>query len=385
MPFTKAQHLDKAHGPKRILSLDGGGIRGYLTLQYLQSIETLLRERTGQANLVLSDYFDLIGGTSTGAILAATLACGMPVTDVQALYNQLGPEVFKQPRLHIPLLTPKFPAAPLRQLLNERLGSDTTLDSNRVCTGLMVMTKRLDTGSPWPLHNHPNDPYAAQNGALNLAEIVRASTAAPTYFEPEPVDIHSRNGTVTKGAFVDGGVTPFNDPALQLLMQTAIEGYGFGWKQGADEILLISIGTGTSKQLFSTNRVMGMTAAEQGLRSLQSLMDDCARVNQTMLQCITHCLTPWNIDRVVLDMRNDSQNGPKLATYVRYNVLLDPTWLQDKLKLTYAPDVLAQIAQMDNPKNLEQLGKLGKDAAAEQVKPEHFPSRFDLCRNEATP
>jgi uncharacterized protein len=376
--LTKAQHLDKTQGPKRILTLDGGGIRGRLSLEYLQVIETLLRKRTGQADLLLCDYFDLIAGTSTGAILAATLACGMSVADLQQLYNVLGPTVFKQGGLRIPLLAPKFPSEPLRELLNQKLGSDTMLDSDKVRTGLMIMTKRLDTGSPWPLHNHPNGRYAAQDGALNLAEIVRASTAAPTYFEPEEVDIHSRTGTVTRGAFVDGGVTPFNDPALQALMLTALEGYGFGWKQGADELFLVSIGTGTSKELYSTDKLARMPAAQEGLLALQSLMDDCGRVNHTILQWITRCLTPWTIDRAVQDMRNDSQNGPKLATYVRYNVLLDSTWLQKELGRTYTPDVLSQIAQMDNPQNLQQLAELGKAAATVQVKEEHFLKTFDI-------
>lgn len=376
---TKAQHLDKNGTPnKRILSLDGGGIRGYLTLQYLESIETLLRQRTGNPQLRLCDYFDLIGGTSTGAILAATLACGMTVAQVQALYNELGPKVFMQPRFRIPLVAPKFPSGPLRELLNERLGNYVTLDGKEVQTGLMIMTKRLDTGSPWPLHNHPDARYAAQDGALLLSEIVRASTAAPTYFEPELIDIHSRSGDVTRGAFVDGGVTPFNDPALQLLMVTALEGHGFCWKQGADKILLVSIGTGTAKQLFSTEKISKMTSVEEGLRSLQSLMDDCLRVNHTILQWLTQSLTPWPIDRAVQDMRNDSQNGPKLATYVRYNVLLDAAWLQKELGQTYTPDQVAELAQMDKPDNLKQLADLGKAAAAVQVKPEHFPKGFDL-------
>jgi hypothetical protein len=376
--LTKAEHLDKNRGAKRVLSLDGGGIRGRLTLEYLAAIETLLRKRTGRADLLLCDYFDLIGGTSTGAILAATLACGMSVADLQQLYNELGPKVFSQTGIRIPLLAPKFPSKPLQDLLNERLGSDTTLGSDRVRTGLMVMTKRLDTGSPWPLHNHPNGRYAAEDCALNLAEIVRASTAAPTYFDPESLEIHSRSGSVVKGAFVDGGVTPFNDPALQLLMLTALEGYGFGWEQGADKLLLVSIGTGTSRQLFSTDKIIHMPAAEQGLRSLQSLMDDCSRVNHTILQWITRCMTPWKIDRAVQDMRNDSQKGPKLATYVRYDVLLDQTWLADELGKTYSPELLGQIAEMDNYKNLEQLAELGQVAAAAQVKPDHFPQEFDL-------
>ena len=63
-----------AQGPKRILALDGGGIRGALTLWYLGEIEQILRDRHKRPDLVLCDYFDFIGGTSTGAIIAAALA-----------------------------------------------------------------------------------------------------------------------------------------------------------------------------------------------------------------------------------------------------------------------------------------------------------------------
>lgn len=107
------------------------------------------------------------------------------------------------------------------------------------------MTKRLDTGSPWPLHNCPNARYAKQDGQLRLTQIVRASTAAPTYFQPQPIAISSRDGTVVNGAFVDGGVSPFNDPALLLLMLAALQGHGFNWLTGKDKLLLISVGTGT--------------------------------------------------------------------------------------------------------------------------------------------
>jgi predicted acylesterase/phospholipase RssA len=65
-------------GPTRILALDGGGVRGALTLSYLERMETLLRERAGGGDDVrLCDYFDLIGGTSTGSIIATGLALGL--------------------------------------------------------------------------------------------------------------------------------------------------------------------------------------------------------------------------------------------------------------------------------------------------------------------
>ncbi len=85
MPLTKQQHFDPSHAPKRILSLDGGGIRGVLTLEYLEVIEETLKKRYANENLLLCDYFDLIGGTSTGSIIAAGLACGMPVARLKQI------------------------------------------------------------------------------------------------------------------------------------------------------------------------------------------------------------------------------------------------------------------------------------------------------------
>jgi uncharacterized protein len=69
-----SQKLNPSNTPKKILSLDGGGVRGILTLGILKQIETLAREKTNNPNLVLGDYYDLIGGTSTGAIRAWQLA-----------------------------------------------------------------------------------------------------------------------------------------------------------------------------------------------------------------------------------------------------------------------------------------------------------------------
>ena len=381
MGRSKAEHLDPAKGPKRILSLDGGGIRGILTLEYLDVIEATLRQRVGDPALLLCDYFDLIGGTSTGSIIAAGLACGMSVAQLKTLYRDLGNQIFKSnwwDRIKMPgILAPKFPAEPVHAALAAQLGADTTLGSDRVRTGLMVMTKRLDTGSPWPLHNHPNARYAAQDGALRLTDVVRASTAAPTYFEPEKIAISSRDGTVTQAAFVDGGVSPFNDPALQLLMLAALQGHGFRWQTGVDRILLISIGTGTYKETSSTVEILRKSAAEQGIKALQSLMDDCGRVNQGMLQWLTKCLTPWTIDRAVGDMQADSAAGPNLATYSRFNILLEPKWLKEQLGLDVDSEHLQAVAAMDDPSNMDQLADLGKRGAAKQITPATLPQSFD--------
>lgn len=379
MPLTKEDHLRQTEKkePKRILALDGGGIRGVLTLEYLGAIETMLRKRSGR-EVLLCDYFDLIGGTSTGSIIAAALACGMSVDNLKRLYRHLGQNVFQSSFFRKGLLAAKFPSEPVREALDQHLGADTTLNGERIRTGLMIMTKRLDTGSPWPLHNHPNARYAAQDGELLLSQVVRASTAAPTYFEPERIPISTRERKVVDGAFVDGGVSPFNDPALQLLMLAALQGHGFRWQTGKDKLLLVSVGTGTYKQNFEAETVMKMKPVEQGLRALQSLMDDCARVNHGLLQWLTHCLTPWTIDRAVGDMALDSKAGPQLATYVRYNALLEQEWIRTNAKLELGPDEVKKIAEMDNPEHMGALAEIGRLAAAAQVKEEHFPQSFDV-------
>jgi hypothetical protein len=379
MPKTKQQHLDATTGPKRILALDGGGIRGILTLEYLGVIEGMLRARFKKDDLLLCDYFDLIGGTSTGSIIAAGLACGMTVAQLKQLYRHIGTDVFKGVFWRNGLLAPKFKAGPLQQALDTQLGADTSLDSDKIRTGLMIMTKRLDTGSPWPLHNHPNARFAKQDGALRLTEVVRASTAAPTYFDPQKIRISSRDGNIVNGAFVDGGVSPFNDPALQLLMLAALDGHGFKWPTGKDKLLLISVGTGVFKQTYTADAIMGMPAAEHGLRALQSMMDDCGRSNHAMLQWITNSLTPWIIDRAVQDMKLDSEGGPQLATYARYNVLLESGWLKTTVAIERTPDSLAKIAEMDDPNNMDELAEIGRLAAGKQVMPEHFPAAFDVA------
>ncbi|MGH8189781.1 MAG: patatin-like phospholipase family protein [Steroidobacteraceae bacterium] len=72
---TRDEHLANDRTPKRILALDGGGLRGILSLGLLQKIEDTLRERHGSGDdFRLCHYFDLIAGTSTGAIIAATLS-----------------------------------------------------------------------------------------------------------------------------------------------------------------------------------------------------------------------------------------------------------------------------------------------------------------------
>ena len=181
---------------RKLLALDGGGTRGIVAIAFLERIEALLRARSGRGEAFrLSDHFDLIGGTSTGAIIAAGLALGRSVEEIKALYFELGPAVFRK-RWHIPLLQARYGSAQLGAILTREFG-DATLEDPALKTLLAVVTKRVDTGSPWIVSNLTTQPYwedradgARQgNRHIGLASLVRASAAAPLYFGPERIPI----------------------------------------------------------------------------------------------------------------------------------------------------------------------------------------------------
>ena len=77
-------------GPKRILALDGGGVRGAITVAFLERIEALLSSRLG-LKARLGDWFDLVGGTSTGALIAGALALGFRTEQIKDFYLRLAP------------------------------------------------------------------------------------------------------------------------------------------------------------------------------------------------------------------------------------------------------------------------------------------------------
>ena len=106
-------------------------------------------------------YFDLIAGTSTGAIIAATLAIGWTVEEIRSKYMTLGEVVFTRSLLRQGVLRAKYDEAKLIAELKKVYGAKTTLAGPDLKTGLLVMTKRIDTGSPWPISNNPSGKYFA--------------------------------------------------------------------------------------------------------------------------------------------------------------------------------------------------------------------------------
>lgn len=388
MPSTRsfAQHLDPAVGPKRILALDGGGLRGVLTLGMLREVERILRERAGgDPGFRLSDYFDLIAGTSTGAIIAAALSLGMSVDEVHGHYMRLGNLVFKRSLLRWGALRAKFDADKVREALTGVFG-DRRLDSPDFRTGLLVMTKRLDTGSGWPITNNPKARYFERgtqattiaNREYPLWQVVRASTAAPYFFDPETIRIGrgSDGAKPVTGDFVDGGVSPSNNPALQALMTATMEGYRFGWKTGADNLLVVSLGTGKADPAPGHANVVEATAALHAVLSLKALMEDCADQVEAVLQWLSVSPTARRLDREI-GTCTPPLGGAAMLSYLRYNVLLETGWCAENLGEKLSPKQLKALEAMDEPDNIPELDRIGRLAGTKLISASHFPAAFD--------
>jgi len=371
-------------GPKRILSLDGGGIRGALTLGYLQKVEDVLKKQHGNnPNFRLCDYFDLIGGTSTGSIIAGALSIGMKVEEIKNLYMDLGGKIFGEKRnWWNPLETAKFLKANynhanLENGLKKAFG-DITLGSDKLKTGLCIVAKRADTNSIWPLINHPDgkffDSKDGKNKNIMLWQAIRASSAAPTYFVPQMIDV----GDGQTAAFVDGGVSMANNPALTLLMVATLGGFPFHWATGEDKILVCSIGTGFSVFKKMVKDIDDATMITWASNVPDMLMQDASWQNQLVLQWLSNSPTAKTMDMEMGNLQGDLISGEPKLTYLRYNCPLTQDNLNSmQLGKTYSQKDVDGIVEMSNAGNREILYTIGAKASIE-IKEEHFPLKFKV-------
>jgi len=202
--FTMTPHLqvwDQKYAtprPRKLLAIDGGGIRGIMSLEILKRIEAQLADQTGQgADFRLGDYFDYIGGTSTGAIIATGLSVGMSVEELTDFYVNSGEKMFSS-NWFFKRAKALYTADPLRETLKKVLqkpdGIDRTVGSDDLRCLLMVVTRNANTDSRWPIINNTSATYTAPapaNCNLNMPlwDLVLGSTAAPVYFPLEQIEI----------------------------------------------------------------------------------------------------------------------------------------------------------------------------------------------------
>jgi len=423
-----AQHIAErlqAPGPKRILSLDGGGTRGIVTIAFLERIEAKLRAQFDRDDMTLSDYFDLIGGTSVGSLLATMLALGWETKQVRETFQTWAPQLFNQT-----FTGGGYDGRVLFNKLRGLLGT-MTLGADDLKTGLAVLAKRSDTNSVWVLVNNPNSRFYRSvgqrigNGEYLLRDILRAATAAPTYYSPVDLQIHRErpggNGAeevVREGRFIDGAVSPHNNPALRLFKLARLRGHNLGgapveavlenpangraWDYGPENLLLISCGAGS----FASNVQSSRIPYKEAANALVSMIGDAEQFVLATMQAMS--VSPraafnepyknWHIDRDVGDLIADQVFGAPMLTFQRYDLRLEEEWLlgqggglvagervQDAIKIArirLSKD-LKQLQDLINLKAMKKLDALARAAAEEQVNERDFPSAFNQVWNPA--
>lgn len=319
-------HLHPDRPTRRVLALDGGGIHGLFTLEVLAELEALLgaAHGGGRASWRLCEYFDLIAGTSTGGIIAAMLAWGFPVSRVQELYLASARQIFARApwyqRFKFKFTGDRI-SATLREMFKEDDGSPATLGSEKLRTLLLVTMKNGTTGSAWPICNHPESRYndratrgAASNLDIPLWQVVRASTAAPTFFPAQEITVMGR-----PQQFIDGGVTPYNNPGLIAANFALLPEYGIRFPAGEDRLLLVSVGTGRREARYGSGEIQDMTLLSHAVFIIQTLMDEVSVEQDTLCRVLGRCRFGAPIDRELGDLTAPDPAAPRRFSYIRYN------------------------------------------------------------------
>jgi uncharacterized protein len=203
---------------KKILSIDGGGIKGIIPAYQLVKLEEELGGK-------ISDHFDLIAGTSTGAILAAGLSSGYNAQELLDLYLNEGKNIFKSSlkqklKSMNGLIGSKYADKKFEKSLRKYFGNSCLKD---LSTDFLAVTYNMT-------NDRPRFFSTSQEPEYDVANVVRASSAAPTYFNP--VEIEGQK-------YIDGGVVS-NNPAMCAYAEAKNL-----YKTQASEMFVLSLGTGT--------------------------------------------------------------------------------------------------------------------------------------------
>ena len=209
---------------RRVLCIDGGGIKGVFPASFLSTIEESL-------GTPVADYFDVIVGTSTGGIIALGLGLGLSASDLVRFYQERGPAIFNgngQMGWIRQLFRAKYDAQALRQALSAAFGSRRLGDSRK---RLVIPSFNVETGEVhvWKTAHHPR---LERDYTHSAVEVALSTGAAPTYFPT----YKAQSGT----PLIDGGVWANNPVAI-----ATVEAIGvLGWQ--ASELRILSLGCTTA-------------------------------------------------------------------------------------------------------------------------------------------
>jgi hypothetical protein len=372
-------------GPRKLLALDSGGIRGLITIEVLAEMERMLK-RLFQApdDFALADYFDYIGGTSVGAIIAACLSLGFSVEQTRRFFVDSAPAMFSKARLW-QRLKYKYRCERLCAMIKTAIEDVPStaperpdelcdaLGSSKLRTLLMLVMRNATTDSSWPVSNNPRAKYncdlsdPACNLKVPLWQLIRASSAAPTYFPPEVVKLGSNTFV-----FDDGAMTPFGNPAFQLFLMATLGAHHLCWPTGEEKMLLVSVGTGSYNQAHRTLTKEGESLLYFASAVPAIMIGGNVTYQDLLCRVFGHCKVGDPIDGEVDDLIDDPRGPvmPKLFTYLRYDADLSEIGVQ---KLGIKGIRATDIQKMDSCAHLAQLQAVGQ-AAAKKIDERHFAS-----------
>ncbi len=249
----------------RILTLDGGGIRGLVSAIWLEALQARLHAAGKGA---LHEHFDLIAGSSTGALIAMGLGIGMPAARITELYEHFGDEVFPGAAERLwsrltrtftqGLSAPRYSPKGLERVLKRVFGERTLAD---VSPRAMAIAYDTITRNPMFFKS-----YKPQHADIPLWEVCRAATAAPTYFPAHLATIERR-----RRALIDGGVVANNPTACAIAEAVRLNN-----DASLKDIVLLSVGTGQTTRPISEREATTWGALEWAIPIIDVLFDGSA-------------------------------------------------------------------------------------------------------------
>ncbi|MEX1222419.1 MAG: CBASS cGAMP-activated phospholipase [Idiomarina sp.] len=220
----------------KILSLNGGGVRGLFTISVLAEIERILEEENNRVDVKIGEYFDLITGTSIGGLLALALASGKSARELEKVFREEASKIFpplsKCRKAWRKLFGAAYSSEPLRNVVQSMVGEDTRFHDLGI--RVMIPAINLSTGKPQFFKTAHNSAFS-RDGRLKLIDAAMATSAAPTYFRPYYCEDLS-------AYFVDGGLVA-NNPSL-IGMHEVFRDMGEDFPDAtASDVKILNIGT----------------------------------------------------------------------------------------------------------------------------------------------
>lgn len=348
---------------KRILALSGGGVRGVVEVAFLEAVEASYKARHGP-DTRLCDLFHLVGGTSTGALIATAVALGHPLDRIADFYLNRAARFFDRRRWWSFGQAAAFDGDALEAELRRDVG-DLTLGSEALQTYLAIITKRLDTGSPWIVNNIPTAPYFDDpvdgsylgNRHYRLSSLLRASTAAPTLFDQHSIDVLPDG---PPGVFIDGGLSPYNDPSLALLKLARLSAFGLQWPAGPENLFVLSIGTGRHRPKLPARFAARLSPLRTAYLALRGVQVDTEQHSLAMMEWLGTSRMPAYINSEVGQLDCDSLMGEAAFSFLRLDIPLEEAPLRDA-GFDISERELRTLRRIDHPGSITPLYELSRD------------------------